>query len=160
MLAIDAARREDVPLLLTLIRELAEFEKLAHEVVATEALLEDSLFGPRPVVEAVLARVAGEAAGFALYYHNYSTFLGRPGLYLEDLYVRPEHRGHGVGHALLAYLARLATGRGCGRLEWSVLDWNRRAVEFYESLGARPVAGWTVYRVSGDALARLAAEPS
>ena len=160
MLAIDAARREDVPLLLTLIRELAEFEKLAHEVVATEALLEDSLFGARPVVEAVLARVAGEPAGFALYYHNYSTFLGRPGLYLEDLYVRPEHRGRGVGHALLAYLAKLATARGCGRLEWSVLDWNRRAVEFYESLGARPVAGWTVYRVSGDALARLAAESS
>ena len=160
MLSIAAARREDVPLLLTLIRELAEFEKLAHEVVATEPLLEDSLFGARPVVEAVLARVAGEAAGFALYYHNYSTFLGRAGLYLEDLYVRPEHRGHGVGHALLAHLARLATGRGCGRLEWSVLDWNRRAVEFYESLGARPVAGWTVYRVSGDALARLAAESS
>jgi GNAT superfamily N-acetyltransferase len=160
MITIDAARRDDVPLLLSLIRELAEFEKLAHEVVANEAQVERALFGPRAVAEAVIARITGEPAGFALFYHSFSTFVARAGLYLEDLYVRPDHRGQGVGHALLAHLARLATSRECGRLEWAVLDWNKRAIEFYEAIGAKPVGGWTVYRVTGDALDRLAKDAS
>jgi GNAT superfamily N-acetyltransferase len=148
----------DVPLILRFIRELAEYERLAHEVVASEDGLRETLFGPRPYAEVVIAEVGGEPAGFALFFHNYSTFLGRPGMYLEDLYVRPEMRGRGTGRALLAHLARLAVERGCGRLEWWVLDWNEPAIRFYRALGAQPMDDWTVFRVAGDALQRLAGE--
>ena len=153
--AIDAATPADVPVLMTLIGELAEFERLAHEVVVTEASLAEALFGPRPAVETVLARVGGEVAGFALYFHNFSTFIGRRGLFLEDLYVRPAFRGRGVGKALLVRVARLAAERDCGRLEWAVLNWNRRAIGFYESIGARPINDWTVYRLDRAALDAL-----
>jgi GNAT superfamily N-acetyltransferase len=156
-LTLDAATPADIPTLLTLIGELAEFERLGHEVVVTEAKLKEALFTERPVVETVLARIDGEVAGFALFFHNFSTFLGRPGLYLEDLYVRPAYRGQGVGRGLLVHVARLAGARGCGRMEWSVLNWNRRAVGFYEALGARPVNDWTVYRLDRAALEALQA---
>jgi GNAT superfamily N-acetyltransferase len=156
-LVLRAARREDVPLILELIQGLAEFERLRHECVATEALLDAALFGPRPHAEVIIAMVGPDAAGFALFFHNFSTFLARPGIYLEDLFVRPEFRGRGIGKALLARLAALAQDRGCGRLEWSVLDWNADAIAFYERLGARPQDEWTVHRLTGDALARLAA---
>ncbi len=154
---IGPATVEDVPTVLALIRELAEYERLLHEVVATEETIRNALFGPRPVVECVIARSGGAPAGFALYFHNFSTFLARPGLYLEDLYVRPDYRGHGLGEALLRHLARLAVARGCGRMEWAVLDWNKRAIEFYERMGARGVREWTIFRVTGDALTRLGA---
>lgn len=147
-----------MPLILAFIRELAEYEKLRHEAVVTEAQLRETLFGPRPYAEVVLAEVEGEALGFALYFHNYSTFLGRPGLYLEDLYVRPEARGMGIGRRLLVHLARVARERGCGRMEWSVLDWNEPAIGFYRALDARPMDEWTVFRLTGEALAALAAE--
>ena len=153
---VEAATTEDVPVLLQLIRALAEYERLAGEVVATEAALRDTLFGPAPRAEAVLARAAEQAVGFALWFHNYSTFLGRPGLYLEDLFVVPEWRGRGVGSALLRHLARIAVERGCGRMEWSVLDWNEPAITFYQKLGARPMDQWTVYRLTGSELARFA----
>jgi GNAT superfamily N-acetyltransferase len=153
---IRPATPADVPLILRFIRELAEYERLAHEVVATEDGLRDTLFGARPYAEVVIAEEGGEPAGFALFFHNYSTFLGRPGIYLEDLYVRPELRGKGTGRALLAHLARLAVERGCGRLEWWVLDWNEPAIRFYRALGAQPMDDWTVFRVTGDALKRLA----
>jgi GNAT superfamily N-acetyltransferase len=153
---IRAATVGDVPLVLRFIRELAEYERLAHEVVATEEGLRETLFGQRPYAEVVIAEVEGEPAGFALFFHNYSTFLGRPGLYLEDLYVRPEMRGRGIGRALLSHLARLAVERGCGRLEWWVLDWNEPAIRFYRSLGAQPMDDWTVFRVADDALRHLA----
>jgi len=153
---IDPAREEDIPDILLLIRELAEFERMSNEVVATEASLRASLFGRASSAEVVIARVDAEAVGFAVWFHNYSTFLGRRGLYLEDLFVRPEWRGCGVGRALLSHLARVAVARECGRMEWSVLNWNERAIGFYERLGAVPMAGWTVYRLTGDALARLA----
>lgn len=152
---IVPATPADVPTVLALIRELAEYEKLLHEVVADEALVHEALFGSRRVVECVLAWNETQPVGFALYYHNYSTFLARPGLYLEDLYVRPEHRGQGIGEALLKHLAQLAVQRGCGRMEWAVLDWNRRAIEFYERMGAVGVKEWTVFRISGEALRRL-----
>ncbi|HYH78736.1 MAG TPA: GNAT family N-acetyltransferase [Longimicrobium sp.] len=155
-MTIRPATPDDVPLILRFIRELAEYERLAHEVVATEDGLRDTLFGPRPYAEVVIAEEAGEPAGFALFFHNYSTFLGRPGIYLEDLYVRPEARGKGIGRALLAHLARLAVARGCGRLEWWVLDWNESAIRFYRALGAQAMDDWTVFRVTGEALARLA----
>ena len=154
---IRPATEADVPLIVELIRGLAEYERLAHECVATEERVRESLFGPRPDAEVVIADVGGEPAGFALFFHNYSTFLARRGLYLEDLFVLPEHRGAGVGRALLAHLARLALDRGCGRLEWWVLDWNEPAIRFYRSIGAVPMDEWTVQRVSGDALHRLAA---
>ncbi len=154
-LQILPATPADIPTILALIRELATFEQLLHEVVATEESLHEAVFGPNKVVECVLAWEGGSPVGFALYFHNFSTFLGRPGLYLEDLYVRPERRGQGIGAALMRYLARLAVARGCGRLEWSVLDWNKRAMEFYESLGARGLKEWTVYRLTGDALMRF-----
>jgi GNAT superfamily N-acetyltransferase len=157
---LASATEDQVPLILDLIRGLATYEKLAHEVVATEESLRRSLFGPRPDAEVVIAYVNEEPAGFALFFHNYSTFLGRRGLYLEDLFVKPPFRGHGVGQRLLGHLARLAVERGCGRLEWAVLDWNAPAIRFYESLGARPMNDWTVYRLSGDALATLAAGAS
>src|SRR5579872_7442819 len=132
---IRSAVAADVPLILGFIRELAEYEKLAHEVVATEAVLRESLFGARPAAECLIAESGGKPAGFALFFHNFSTFLGKPGLYLEDLYVKPELRGQGVGRKLLAHLARLAVSRGCGRFEWAVLDWNEPAIRFYQGLG-------------------------
>jgi GNAT superfamily N-acetyltransferase len=156
-LSLRPATPADVPLILTLIRGLAEYEQLAHECVATEELLRNSLFGPKPDAEVVLAFLDERAAGFALFFHNYSTFLARRGLYLEDLFVFPEFRGKGVGKALLRHLARLAVDRGCGRFEWAVLDWNDSAIAFYESLGARPMSDWITYRLTGDALTRLAA---
>ena len=157
MLTIRAAQRADVPLILDFIRRLAEYERLAHEVVATEAELDRWLFGERPYAEVVIAEWDGAPAGFALFFANFSTFLGRPGIYLEDLFVDPTHRGRGIGRALLAHLAALAVRRGCGRLEWWVLDWNEDAIRFYRSLGAVPMDEWTVFRVSGDALSTLAA---
>jgi GNAT superfamily N-acetyltransferase len=157
---IRPAAASDVPLILRFIRDLAEYERLAHEVVATEDSLRETLFGARPYAEVVIAEDGGEPAGFALFFHNYSTFLAKPGIYLEDLYVRPEMRGRGTGRALLAHLARLAVERGCGRLEWWVLDWNEDAIRFYRSLGARPMEDWTVFRVAGDDLHHLAAEGS
>lgn len=155
-LEIRRATEDDVPLILAFIRELAEYERLSHEVSATEETLRDSLFGERRVAETLLAYVGGDPAAFALFFHNFSTFLGKPGIYLEDLYVRPEFRGAGVGRALLVRLAGLARERGCGRLEWSVLDWNEPAIGFYEGMGASPVSGWTGYRVTGKALEELA----
>jgi GNAT superfamily N-acetyltransferase len=151
----------DVPLIASLIRELADYERLLQEVRLTEAGLRDALFGDRRYAEVVIAEVApGEPAGFALFFHNFSTFLGRPGIYLEDLFVRPQHRGAGLGKALLVHLARLALDRGCGRLEWAVLDWNAPAIGFYLGLAARPAAGWNVYRLEGDPLGRLASSTS
>jgi GNAT superfamily N-acetyltransferase len=152
---IEPARPEDVPMILTLIRELAEFERLLHEVTATEEQVHEGLFGARPSAEVVMARIGDEVAGFALFFHNFSTFLAKPGIYLEDLYVRQRFRGQGCGEALLRHLAKTALARGCGRLEWSVLDWNQRAIDFYKSLGAVPMNEWTMYRVTGDALIRL-----
>jgi len=154
---VREASADDVPLILTLIGELAEYERLAHEVVATEDSLQEWLFGDRPVAEVLIAESGAEAAGFALFFHSFSTFLGRPGIYLEDLYVRPAFRGRGMGKAMLVHLAKLARERGCGRLEWSVLDWNEPSIRFYESLGAVAMDDWTVHRVTGEALDRLAA---
>ncbi len=154
--SIRAATRENVPLVLRFIEELAEYEELSGEVSATEEVLSDSLFGERRVAEAALAFVGDKAAGFAVFFHNFSTFLGRPGIYLEDLYVRPGYRGAGMGRRLMVYLARLATERGCGRLDWSVLDWNEPALGFYRELGALPMDGWTGYRLTGKALEELA----
>jgi len=153
---IREAARSDVPLILTLIRELADYERLAHEVVATDEGLAASLFGREPRAEVLIAEIDGAPAGFALFFHNYSTFLGRPGIYLEDLFVRPNARARGVGRALLARLAAITTERGCGRLEWAVLDWNASAIGFYQKLGATPMSDWTVYRLTGEALAKLA----
>jgi GNAT superfamily N-acetyltransferase len=155
-LEIHPATEADVPLILTFIRELADYERLSHEVVATEDALRNSLFGERRFAEVLLGYGGGSPAGFALFFHNFSTFLGKPGIYLEDLYVRPEFRGAGIGRALLVHLARLARERGCGRLEWSVLDWNEPAVGFYRGIGASAVDGWTVYRLTGEALEGLA----
>ena len=154
---IRPATEDDVPLILSLIRELAEYERLSHEVVATEDMLRESLFGERRAAEVFMADYEDALTGFALFFHSFSTFLGRPGIYLEDLYVKPEFRGKGIGRALLTYLARLAKERGCGRLEWSVLDWNEPAIKLYKNIGAIPMDEWTVYRVSGEALDRLAA---
>jgi len=156
MIAIRYAVEYDIPLILTFIRELAAYEKLAHEVVATEAILRETMFGDRPYAEALMAFEDDDPVGFALYFHNFSTFLGRPGLYLEDLYVKPEGRGKGIGKALLRRLAQIAKERGCGRLEWWVLDWNDSAIAFYKSIGAVPMDDWTVYRVTDEALDRLA----
>lgn len=155
---IRPATIADVPLILDLIRGLAEYERLPHEVVATEAGLRASLFGPVPAAEVVIAEVEGTAAGFALFFHNYSTFLGRRGIWLEDLFVQPAFRGQGIGRALLGHLAEVAVARGCGRLEWSVLDWNASAIGFYRSLGAVPMDEWTTFRVAGDALTKLAGQ--
>lgn len=159
MIYIRAATEGDVPLILSLIRELAEYEKLSHEVVATEEELRTNLFGERPFAEVLIADHDGDPAGFALFFHNFSTFLGKPGIYLEDLYVKPEFRGAGVGKRLLAHLARLAKERGCGRLEWWVLDWNEPSIGFYDSVGAVAMDDWTVYRLAGGALDDLAAGP-
>jgi GNAT superfamily N-acetyltransferase len=147
---------DDVPLILSLIKELAEYERLSHEVVATEDSLKEWLFGERPVAEVLIGEYGEQPAGFALYFHNFSTFLGKPGIYLEDLYVRPRFRRSGIGKSMLAHLARLARERGCGRVEWSVLDWNEPSIRFYESLGAVAMDDWTVHRMTGEALERLA----
>lgn len=155
---IVPATERDVPLILQMIRDLAEYERMADLVVATEAGLRDALFGARPDAEVIFAYAGDRPAGFALFFHNFSTFVGCRGLYLEDLFVRPEFRGAGIGKRLLVELARIAVARGCGRLEWSVLDWNEPAIGFYRRLGARPMDDWTIFRVSGDALTRLAAE--
>ena len=153
---VRAATESDVPVLLAFIRELADYEKLTHEVSATEDRLRATLFGPRPFAEALLACADGEPVGFALFFHNYSTFLARPGLYLEDLFVRPAFRGQGIGKLLLATVARLAVERGCGRYEWTVLDWNTPSIRFYESLGAEMKSDWRIMRVTGAALENMA----
>jgi ribosomal protein S18 acetylase RimI-like enzyme len=153
---IRPATPADVPLILALVRELADYERAPDAVVATEAMLHDALFGPRPAAEVVLGFEGAEPAGFALFFHNFSTWLGRRGLYLEDLFVRPAFRGRGYGRTLLARLAAIAVERGCGRMEWSVLDWNEPAIGFYRSLGAEAMDEWTVFRLAGDALDRIA----
>ena len=155
-MTIRAATPDDTYIIAELIRALAEYERLAHEVTLDERELREHLFGERPYAEVVLAEDAGDVVGFALFFHNYSTFLGKPGIYLEDLFVKPAHRGAGHGRALLAELARLAVERGCGRLEWSVLDWNEPSIAFYLSLGAVAMDEWTGYRLTGEALRRLA----
>ena len=154
--ALRFATPDDVPVILACIRGLAEYERLAHEVVASEELLRETLFGARPAAEVILAFDGDDAAGFALFFHNYSTFLARRGIYLEDLFVFPSFRGRGLGRTLLARLARIAVDRGCGRLEWSVLDWNVDAIRFYQSVGAQAMSDWTINRVSGAALQALA----
>ena len=153
---IVRAERKDVPVILAFIRDLAEYEKLSHEVVATEERLAEELFGPRPAAEVLLAYDGETPVGFALFFHNFSTFLGKRGIYLEDLFVRPAARGRGFGKALLSELARIALERGCGRLEWAVLEWNEPAIEFYRSLGARVMEEWRIFRLTGDSLASLA----
>ena len=160
-ISIRRATPADVSLILTFIRELATYEKLAHEVVAREEDFHEALFGAHPVVEAVIASLAGEPVGYALFFANFSTFLGKPGLYLEDLYVRPEARGHGAGRALLEHLAQIAVERNWGRFEWAVLDWNAPAIAFYERMGATVMPDWRLCRITGEPLARLgrAAEP-
>ena len=155
-ITIRRAAEDDVPLILEFIRGLAEYERLVHEVRATEAKLRESLFGAAPAAEVVIASADGVPVGFALYFHNYSTFLGQRGLYLEDLFVRPEWRGRGVGRKLLEHLAKVAVERNCGRFEWAVLDWNAPAIAFYRSLGAVPMEDWRIFRVTGDPLNRLA----
>ena len=157
--AIRPATEADLPLILRFIRELADYEKLAHEVVADEASLRRALFPAAPatpLAHCVIATADDEPAGFALYFFNYSTFLARPGLYLEDLFVRPAFRGRGLGKALLLHLAQIANARGCGRMEWAVLDWNQPAIAFYESLGARRMQEWQICRLTGEALSRYA----
>lgn len=155
---IRAAERADVHAIAELIRGLARYERLEDQVTMTEDMLETALFGPRPYAETLLAEEDGRPVGFALYFHNFSTFLAKPGIYLEDLYVIEAHRGKGIGRSLLARLAAVAVERGCGRLEWAVLDWNADAIGFYESLRAMPNTDWTVYRLAGDSLAGLARE--
>jgi GNAT superfamily N-acetyltransferase len=158
---IRPATAADTPTICRLIRGLAEYERLVDEVALDEGRLHEHLFGPRPFAEVLLAEESGAVVGFALFFHNYSTFRGRPTLFLEDLFVEPAHRGKGHGKALLRALARLAVERDCARLEWSVLNWNEPAIRFYRALGAAPLDGWTVYRLTGEALRRLSvAEPS
>lgn len=153
---IVQATESDVPLILSFIRELATYEQLLHEVVATEEALRQNLFGERRAAEVIIGYYDQEPVAFALFFHNFSTFLGKPGIYLEDLYVKPDMRGRGLGKAMLEHLAALAVERDCGRLEWWVLDWNESAIRFYRSLGALPMDEWTVFRVTGEALIRLA----
>ena len=153
---LRAATPADIPIVLRCIRGLAEYERLAHECMATESLLRETLFGEAPAAEVVLAFDGATAAGFALWFRSYSTFLARPGIYLEDLFVFPEFRGRGLGRRLLKHLAGIAVARGYGRLEWAVLDWNLDAIRFYESLGAVAMSDWTTYRVAGDVLTSLA----
>jgi GNAT superfamily N-acetyltransferase len=152
---LRAATAEDVPAILKLIHELAEFEELESQVVATEAQLKQNLFGATRFAEVLLCEFDAKAIGFALFFHSFSTFLGQPGVYLEDLYIQPSYRGNGLGTVLLKRLAQVAAERGCGRLEWSVLDWNQSAIELYENLGAKPLGDWIMYRLTGDALAAL-----
>jgi GNAT superfamily N-acetyltransferase len=153
---IRSARVDDVPIILELIRDLATYERAPDEVVATEEQLVDVLFGERPVAEVLLAFEGSAPVGFAVFFYNFSTWLGRPGLYLEDLFVKPEKRGKGYGRALLVELAKIARDRGCGRMEWAVLDWNEPAIKFYRSLGAKPMDEWTVFRLTRDEIAKLA----
>jgi GNAT superfamily N-acetyltransferase len=153
---IKHATVSDVPLILSFIKELAEYEKLLNEVVATEDVLKETLFGEKTHAEVIIGYLNGKPISFALFFHNFSTFLGRPGIYLEDLFVKTEARGKGIGQKMLGYLAQLAKERGCGRLEWWVLDWNERATAFYKKLGAKAMDEWTVYRVTGEALDKLA----
>jgi GNAT superfamily N-acetyltransferase len=155
-LSIRPATSDDLPLIAQFIRDLADYERLAHEVRFDEAELGERLFGARPYAEVLIGEVDGVAEGFALFFHNFSTFEGKPGVYLEDLFVRPEARGAGLGKAFLQRLAQLAVERDCARLEWWVLDWNEPAIRFYKALGAKPMDDWTTYRVDGDALAALA----
>ncbi len=159
-LRILPARSEDVPIILSLIRALGEYERMSHEIVATEDGLRAWLFGERPAAEVVLASVSDTVVGFALFFHNFSTFLGRPGLYLEDLFVKPEWRGRGIGQRLLVHLASLAVERGCGRMEWTVLDWNEPALRFYERMGASVMTEWKLCRLTGDSLTQVAARNS
>jgi GNAT superfamily N-acetyltransferase len=155
-LSIRPATRADLPLIAQFIRDLADYERLAHEVRFDEAVLGDRLFGTRPYAEVLIGELDGTPQGFALFFHNFSTFEGKPGVYLEDLFVRPEARGSGLGKALLAALAQIAIERDCARLEWWVLDWNDPAIQFYKKLGAKPMDEWTTFRVDGDALDALA----
>ena len=155
-ISVRPATPDDVPLILAFIRELAEYENLTHEVSATEELLQTTMFGPRAFAETLIGSVNGDPAGFAVFLYNYSTFLALPGIYLEDIYVRPEYRKLGLGKALLTTVARIAVERGCGRYEWSVLDWNTPSIQFYESLGAEMHAAWRRMRVSGPALESMA----
>lgn len=157
---IRPARVADVPVILELIRDLATYERAPDDVTATEEQLVDVLFGDRPVAEVLLAFEAGSPVGFAVFFRNFSTWLGRPGLYLEDLFVKPKKRGKGYGRALLIYLAKIALERGCGRMEWAVLDWNEPAIKFYHALGAKPMDEWTVFRLTRDGMARLAQSES
>jgi len=154
---IEPATETDVPLILRMVEALADYEKLAHEVVATEERLRNALFGSRPYAEVVVGRLGTDPVGFALFFHNFSTFRGAPGLYLEDLFVFPQWRGRGFGRKLLAHLAAIAVERGCHRMEWSVLDWNEPAIEFYRRAGARLMDDWRIFRLTGDALRALAA---
>lgn len=154
MLRIRAAKESDVPMILDFIRQLAGYERLSHAVAATEQALRETLFGARPYAEVLVAHWDEEPAGFALFFHNYSTFLAKPGIYLEDLFVNPSARGRGIGKALLTRLAELAIERHCGRVEWSVLDWNAPSIEFYRRMGATPMDEWTIFRLTGDALAQ------
>ncbi len=160
MFDIRRAENEDTAILLELIRGLAEYEKLLHLVTATEATLRDALFGSRPGAEASIGFLGQQPIGFAVYFHNFSTFLGKRGLWLEDLFVQPAHRRRGYGRALFLHVAHIAHERGCGRFEWSALDWNEPAIRFYKSMGAVALDDWTTYRVTGDALARLASVQS
>src|SRR5579859_3702121 len=155
---IRDATPADAALILSLIRELADYEKMIDQVTATETDIRTALFGPRPSAECVIAELDGEPAGFALFFHNFSTFLGKPGIYLEDLYVKPALRGKGIGKRLLAHLAALTLSRGCGRFEWSVLDWNAPAIRFYQSLGAQMMDAWKINRMTGDPIKGLPAE--
>lgn len=157
MVRLEAAREQDVPTILALIRALGDFEQLSHEVVATEEALRQGLFGLRPAAEVVIAWADDAPVGFALFFQNFSTFLARPGLYLEDLFVIPEWRGRGVGRQLMTHLATIAMERGCGRFEWAVLEWNKPAITFYERIGAEVSQDWRICRLTGDALARVAA---
>ena len=153
---IRPAGVEDVPIILELIRDLATYERAPDEVTATKEQLVDVLFGERPAAEVLLAFEEKSPVGFAVFFHNFSTWLGRPGLYLEDLFVKPEKRGKGYGRALLVELAKIACDRGCGRMEWAVLDWNKPAIKFYRALGAKPMDEWTVFRLTRDGIAKLA----
>ena len=155
-LRIEPATEDDVPLLLKLVKKLAEYERLSHEVIATEEDFRKALFGTDRVAEALLAFLGAEPVGFALYFSTFSTFVGRPGIYLEDIFVEPEHRGQGIGAALLARIAKIACDRNCGRLEWSVLTWNEPAIGFYERLGAQRMEAWRVFRLAGAELRELA----
>jgi GNAT superfamily N-acetyltransferase len=157
MPSIRPATPADIPLILSLIRELAEYEREPAAAVATPDLIQKHLFGPSPTAHCVIGNLDNQPQGFALYFFNFSTWLGRPGLYLEDLFVRPHCRGKGLGKALFLHLARLAHERGCGRMEWAVLDWNTPAIDFYKSMGAAPMSEWTVFRLTRDKLATLAA---
>ena len=155
-LVVREATRDDVPLLLEFIRALADYEKLSNDVIATEALVENHLFGPDPKAKALFGYAGTEPVCFAVYFYNFSTFLGRPGLYLEDLFVKPSRRGRGYGKAMLRHLAKTARDNDCGRFEWAVLDWNEPAIQFYRGLGAIPMSDWTIFRVDGHALNGLA----